>query len=345
MTARRRLHVRRFLPIRGTTIGFAASVGLARLARTWQGRRVGVRGETVAARLVPVGAREDCVTVHGGLRILRAGDGNDAAVTALLIHGGGYDNSAISWFHLFDELGSERQVVAVDLPGFGGSIEAPPVGGPARMAEVVAEVMGALGISPVVVFGCSMGGDVALHLALARPDLVAGLVLVGPGGLTPLVKNRLTHTLVWAGTKAPDWVLSPATRLANRFAGAALKGFVHDRDAIPDQVLAEFIAEAMHPRAGIAYGRYNQTTIGRTGMRNDLTRHLGRIIAPTLIVHGAKDVMVDVAGSRRAAGLMPEAELVIVPDCGHWAQLERPQTFLAASRSLLARVDATRSPN
>lgn len=213
------------------------------------------------------------------------------------------------------------------------------------MAEVVADVMGTLGIGPVVVFGCSMGGDVALHLALARPDLVAGLVLVGPGGLAPLVKNRLTHTMVWAATKAPDWVLMPATRIANRFAGATLKGVVHDRDAIPDEVLAEFIAEAKHPRAGIAYGRYNQATIGRTGMRNDLTRRLGRITVPTLIIHGAKDVMVDLAGSRRAAELMPEATLIIVPDCGHWAQLERPHTFLDEAHSLLTRVDATHPPS
>lgn len=296
----------------------------------------------MATPLVPAGAREDFVNVHGRLRILRAGAGQDGAVPALLVHGGGYDNSAISWFHLFDALGPERQVVAIDLPGFGGSIEAQPVGGPARMAEVIADVMDALGMTSAVVFGCSMGGDVALHLALARPARVAGLVLVGPGGLTPVVKNRLTHTLAWAVTRLPDSLFLPVTRLANRFADAALQRFVHDRDATPDRVLSEFIAEAKHPRAGVAYGRYNQATIGRTGMRNDVTRHLGHITVPTLIVHGAEDVLVDTADSRRAAELMPDATLVIVPGCGHWAQLERPQIFLQESRSLLARVDAAR---
>lgn len=296
----------------------------------------------MTTRLIPTGAREDVVRVHGRLRILRAGDGQGTAVPALLIHGGGYDHSAISWFHLFDALGSQRRVVAVDLPGFGGSIQAQPVGGPTRMAEVIADVMDALGLGSAVVFGCSMGADVALHLALDRPALVAGLVLIGPGGLTPIVKNRLAHTLVWAATQVPDCVLLPATRLANRFAGAALQRLVHDRDAIPDRVLAEFITEAKHPRAGIAYGRYNQATIGLTGMRHDVTRHLSRITVPTLIVHGAEDVLVDAAGSRRAAELLPEAKLVIVPECGHWAQLERPGLFLEESRVLLARVDAAR---
>ena len=116
----------------------------------------------MATRLIPPGAREDFVSVHGRVRILRAGTGQDGAVPALLVHGGGYDPSAISWFHLFGALGSERPVVAVDLPGFGGSIEAPPVGGPDRMAAVVADVMDALvsGLRTwLTVGGAGGGGD------------------------------------------------------------------------------------------------------------------------------------------------------------------------------------------
>lgn len=296
-------------------------------------------------RLLPAGAHEDHIdTDRGRLRLLRSGSAVRAPdVTPLvLIHGGGYDNSAISWFHLFAAFGPGREVIAVDLPGFGASIDLPPVGGPVPMAELIAEVITRLDLGPAVVLGCSMGGDVALHLALAHPDLVAGLGLIGPGGLTPMLRGRPTHTMAWAATKIPDQLLLASTRLANRFVDAAIKGFVHDRDAIDDRVLAEFRAEAAHPRAGIAYGRYNQATIGRRGMTNDVTGRVSEISVPVLIVHGEQDVMVDPSGSRRAAARMPDAQLVLVPDCGHWAQLERPGIFKEELSRLLARVDGGR---
>lgn len=299
----------------------------------------------MAVPLIPPRARAVVVdTARGRLRTLRAGPdratGGASATSArplVLIHGGGYDNSAISWFHMFNEFGTERDVLAVDLPGFGGSIDAEPVGGPAQMASVVAEVTDAEQTGPAVVFGCSMGGDVALNLALERPDLVAGLVLVGPGGLVPVWRNRPAQFAAWLGVRIPDLLLLPMTRWANRFVRSALDQFVHDREQIPQQVLAEFIAEAGHPRAGLGYARYNQATIGPAAMRNDLSERVGQIKVPTLFFHGALDAMVDPEGSRRAAAAMPRADLELVPDCGHWAQLERPDDFAIAARRLLAR--------
>lgn len=301
------------------------------------------REDHLATRLTPPAAVEGVVeTARGCLRILRAGDAAAGAPSAVLIHGGGYDNSAISWFHLFEELGPERQVLAIDLPGFGGSIDVEPVGGPEAMAAVVAEAMEALHVGPAVVFGCSMGGDVALNLALRHPDKVVGLALIGPGGLVSQFKDPATHFMAWAGTRLPDRMLYPATRLANRFVKAAIKSVVHDPAAIPEEVLAEFIAESKHPRAGLAYGRYNQATIGRRRMRNDLSGCVDHIDVPTLIVHGAEDVLVEPEGSRRAAERMPRARLIVQPDCGHWAQLERPAAFRAETRKLLSTIDGRR---
>lgn len=288
----------------------------------------------MTTRLIPPGAAERTVA---GLRVLEAGPPSDAAPLVLL-HGGGTDNAGISWYRLMAPLSADRQVWAIDLPGFGGSIDVPPAGGPGAMADVVADALRALGAPPAIVFGVSMGGDVALHLALEHPDAVAGLVLIAPGGLVPRLRNTAAQYSAWLAAQLPDWLLLPASRLANRFVRTALRAIVKDPTTLPPQVVAEVVREARDPRGGIAYGRYNQATLGPRGMRNDLSDEVSRITVPTLIFHGADDPIVDPAGSQRAAQRMPHARLVMQPNCGHWAQLEAHDAFLAKAQAFLAAV-------
>ncbi|MFC4006439.1 alpha/beta fold hydrolase [Nonomuraea purpurea] len=286
--------------------------------------------------LIPSGAREHHISTGAGrLRVLHADPAQPDAVPLVLIHGGGTDNAAISWYRLIEPLSADREVWAPDLPGFGGSIDAAPAGGPRELARVVAEAMTALGITQAVVAGVSMGGDIALNLALEHPRRVAGLILVAPGGLVPIFRNRTAHLGAWAAAQAPDWLLRPASRFANRFSGAAIRAIVKDPAALPAEVVDEFVREARKPRAGLGYARYNQATLGRRGMRNDLTDRVHEINAPTLIFHGQDDPIVDPTGSRRAADRMPHARLVTVPDCGHWAQLEAHDRFLAETQVFL----------
>ncbi len=88
-------------------------------------------------------------------------------------------------------------MVAVDLPGFGGSRDAPALGGPDAMADFVVRVAAELGITRAAVFGVSMGGDVAMNVALRHPGFVAGLVLIAPGGLAERVGGPVTHYFTW----------------------------------------------------------------------------------------------------------------------------------------------------
>lgn len=294
----------------------------------------------MTAPLAPPGSRTTYVDVPAGrLRVLEAGDAGSPGLPLVLIHGGGTDNAGISWYRLLEPLGRERHVVAPDLPGFGGSIGVAPVGGPRALAETVADVLDALGIPRAIVGGVSMGGDVALTLALARPDRVAGLLLVAPGGLAARVGGPATHVAAWLGTRLPDWLLLPTARLANRFVGTALRAIVKDPATLPPEVVAEFTREARDPRGGIAYGRYNQATVGRHGMLNDLSDQVGDIRVPTLFFHGADDPLVSPEDSARAVDRMPDARLVLVPDCGHWAQLEAHDRFLAEVVPFLREVD------
>ncbi|MDH6181420.1 pimeloyl-ACP methyl ester carboxylesterase [Microbacteriaceae bacterium SG_E_30_P1] len=286
-------------------------------------------------RLVPSGADVRSVAVSAGvLRVLHAGAPSSLA-PLVLIHGGGTDNAAISWYRLMEPLSEDREVWAIDLPGFGASVSVPPVGGPGALAGVVAEAMAALGIPRAVVFGVSMGGDVAITLALKHPALVSGLVLIAPGGLTPILRNPTAQFWAWVAAQAPDWMLVPAARFANRFVRSALRALVTDPSTLPPEAVEEFVREARDPRGGVGYARYNQATLGRRGMLNDHTGQMSSITVPTLFFNGADDRLVDPDDSRRAAALMQDARLVVVPHCGHWAQLEAHDRFLAEVREFL----------
>lgn len=115
-----------------------------------------------------------------------------------------------------------------------------------------------------------------------------------------------------------------------------MRAMVHDVATLPEPVRAELIAEAARHPEGRGYRRYNQAALGAWAMRNDLLPVVHRIAAPTLFFHGRDDRLVAPAGSVEAARRMPDARVVLVPDCGHWAQLEAGSRFRNELTAFLA---------
>ena len=292
----------------------------------------------MTSRLIPPGAREEYLETNlGRVRVLRstANATPGGALPLLLIHGGGSDNAAISWFELFEAFGADREVLALDLPGFGYT-QVEPVGGPRDQGDFVAAMAGRLGVARAVVVGVSMGGDVAMQVALRHPNLAAGLVLIAPGGLVPVFRNRQANLVAWTLASLPDRAMDPLARLANRYVEKALTSMVHDVATLPPQVRTEFLAEAARHPEGMGYRRYNQASLAPTRMRNNLLPVVHEIGAPTLFFHGRQDTLVSPSGSVDAARRMPDARLVLVDDCGHWAHLEASDRFRAELSAFLS---------
>ena len=288
----------------------------------------------MADRLLPEGATESWLDHAGGrIRVLRGGppdpDPRTDRLPVILLHGGGYDNAAISWYKVFGPLAADRLVIAPDLPGFGYTEGIRVTGRVDDLADLVIMISRAYGLSRVAVAGISMGGDIALHVALHHAETVAGLVLVAPGGLAERLKNRPTQFGAWLAAQLPDPLLYGLGHLAGRFTDSYLRRMVHDPASIDGRVRAEFAREARRPGSGIGYGRYNQATLGPGRMRNNLVGELLRIAVPTLFLHGEDDPLVDPANSLAAVEAMPRAELVLVGQCGHWLPIEAPEIFVS----------------
>jgi pimeloyl-ACP methyl ester carboxylesterase len=270
--------------------------------------------------------------------VLRGGPpegGGSGRLPVLLIHGGGYDNAAISWSTVFGPLAQDRTVIAPDLPGFGDTEGIPVTGDPDGLADLVIDVARSTAADRLVVIGLSMGGDIALRVALRHSEAVAGLVLVAPGDLTARLGNAPTQLLTWLAAQLPDPVLFGLGRLAGRFTESYLRRMVRDPAAVDATTRTAFAREARRPDSGIGYGRYNQATLGPRLMRNNLLPEVHRITAPTLVLHGRDDQLVDPAGSRTAVARMPHVRLVLVPDCGHWLPVEKPAVFLSEVTAFL----------
>ncbi len=150
------------------------------------------------ARFVPEGEGEgaagglqtETVDANGqSLRVGRAGSGD--ATPVVFIHGFGADQG--NWLFNLDAYGPDRPVIAIDLPGHGGSVKSVGDGSLATMAASVAAALDALGVTRAHLVGHSYGAAVALRVAADAPARTASVTLIAPAGLpgTTLARDFL----------------------------------------------------------------------------------------------------------------------------------------------------------
>jgi pimeloyl-ACP methyl ester carboxylesterase len=244
-----------------------------------------------------------------------------ARAPLLLVHGWPLDRSA--WQPQADVFGAERRVVVPDLVGFGTSSGAGRRTMAAHAADLVA-LLDALAIPRAVVAGLSMGGYVALALALGHPERLAGLVLADTRAEADTPEQRAARQDL-AELVAREGVGALAGRLLPRLLST---------DARPDvRTTTTRIIEAQ-PAEGVVAG------LGAMADRPDVTGQLPSLRAPTLVLVGAQDLITPPEAAETLARGIPGARLVVIPGAGHLANLEEPGAFNAALRGFLDEVDA-----
>jgi pimeloyl-ACP methyl ester carboxylesterase len=273
------------------------------------------------------------------IRSLVAGDGPERVVC---LHGLGSNKA--SFFETVSALTPDHTVHAIDLPGFGGSSK------PARgaydapyFARAVLGYMDAVGLQSAHLVGNSMGGRIALELALADPDRAITVSLLAPAlafrkrrKLVPLVKlvrpelAAIPHPMRTASVRAYFWGLFARPERLD--------------PAAADVAIEEFCRTYRSRSARIAFfaalrNIYLDAPHGGSGLWTRLTT----LLPPALFVWGDSDRLVPAGFSRHVARAVPSARQVILPECGHVPQVELADRTNALIRRHIAGSAAARS--
>ena len=270
------------------------------------------------------GGRPPLVRVHdvdvpgATLSAVSAGGGPEQVVC---LHGLGGNKT--SMFDTVAALTPERRAHAVDLPGFGSSSK------PARarydaayFARTVVAFLDEMGIERAHLVGNSMGGRVALEVALDHPERVSSLSLLAPAlafrrrrELVPLVRllrpelAAIPHSLRAAQVRARFWSLFARPERLD--------------PAVADIAVDEFARTYRSRSARIAFfAALRQIYLDPPYGERGLWTRLCELEAPSLFVWGDSDALVPAAFSRHVEAALPSARQVILPDCGHVPQVE-----------------------
>ncbi|MFO0618292.1 MAG: alpha/beta hydrolase [Polyangiaceae bacterium] len=256
------------------------------------------------------------------LRTLESTSGHRGAPLVFL-HGRGH--AAALWAPFLASFATTRRVVGIDLPGFGRSGAPPPKGrGIDYFARPVESVIASMD-APVLV-GHSLGGYVALDIALARRAPIAGLVLVDPMGIAESLPLRARAYLGF-GPERLAQLRGLFARRAPR-ADAPLRWAGDDEgDARALAALREELLRSRGTRAAAAAF----ANAARTHVRD----RIAEIDAPTLLVWGSNDTTFPLPHAIHARAAMPRAALARV-DAGHSPHLTHPGTVQRAIRGWLA---------
>jgi pimeloyl-ACP methyl ester carboxylesterase len=256
-------------------------------------------------------------------RYLVAGEGEPL----VLVHGLG--GSAANWLALAPLLLPGRRVLVPELPGHGGS-EALPAG---SRLNAFADSVASLLDGPSAVVGHSLGGAIAVRLAIRRPELVRALVLAGAAGISSS-SRRARYSLAITGLLKPGRKIAPHRRRVAR--SALLKTIVFGRwgaadpPALPPEIAEAFLSGP---------GRHTDTvSAARALVRDDPRADLDRVRCPALVLWGARDHQLPIGDAFEYARRL-RAPLRAIADCGHLLIGERPdacadaiERFLAESR-------------
>ena len=264
-------------------------------------------------------ARIEKVSV-GGIDVRYAIAGEGPAV--LLVHG--LASSMITWYCNIEAVAEAGfTAIALDLPGYGDSgmadhLDYDPESGARFLADFTAE----LGIDRFSVVGNSAGGLIAGVTALKYPDRVDKVVLVAAAGLG--------RRLSWPLRIISVPVLGELIYKPHRFSKTAIVKRIFFRPpAILDDILPEMLRVRCLPHAPQVMLRSVRSGVNLLGLRREhnILHRLRDHPTPVLAVWGEDDLVIPPVKAEDVKRALPHATIHVLPECGHWPQMEKPEQF------------------
>jgi 4,5:9,10-diseco-3-hydroxy-5,9,17-trioxoandrosta-1(10),2-diene-4-oate hydrolase len=255
-----------------------------------------------------------------------------AGAPVVLLHGGGPGASGVSnYSRNIDALAQQFRVIVPDMPGYGRSAKGVDRSDPfGYLADHVRGMLDELGIDRAHLVGNSYGGSCALRLALDAPQRVDKLVLMGPGGVGTtrgLPTAGLKSLLAYYGGEGPS--LEKLRTFIRTY-------LVFDGDTVPDSLIESRYAASIDPEV-VANPPLQRPAGPGTLWRMDFTRdrRLSTLETPTLVIWGRDDKVNKPSGAPMLAQRMPNADVLITANTGHWVQWERADFFNAVATAFL----------
>lgn len=238
---------------------------------------------------------------------------------ALLLHGSGPGVTATAnWRPIIPSLSAGRRVIAPDQLGFGGTAtgEQRTYGRTAWTDHALA-VIDELGVAEFDIIGNSMGGAIALSIAVARPQAVRRIVLMGSMGGAMALPAGLNTV----------WAYQPGVEQMREVIGL----FAYDRALITDELVQMRYQASLEPTVRDSWAAMFPEP--RQRWVDDLAlagAELASITQQVLMVHGLDDNVVPWRTSSAVlVDLLPDCRLHVLSGCGHWTMIEKTADFLA----------------
>jgi pimeloyl-ACP methyl ester carboxylesterase len=277
------------------------------------------------------GARSQIVDVNGTTHYLDMG-GPDGSPLLVGVHGLG--GSHLNWSAIGPQLSRHSRVLALDLVGHGltpAGNRTPDIEGHRRL---LSGFLHAVGGTPAILIGSSMGGLVAALQAVEEPDSVSGLILIDPA--LPSARLGLVHPrvvanfLLCAVPGVGEGYLTQRRRrtTAEQSVRRVLNVCCVDASRVPADVVeahVELTERLDRVQADAAYLRSARSLSVMMARPGETMARLEQLHQPTLLLQGARDVLVPLSAARRMSSAHPNWRFEVAPDTGHVPMLEAPE--------------------
>ena len=267
-----------------------------------------VTGFAVPEVVVEAGAEAEAarpreVEVDGlRLRYVELGEGSGVAV--LLLHGFGADLN--TWMFTQPALAEGRRVLALDLPGHGGSTKQLDQADAASLAAIIGKAIAALGIERMHLVGHSLGGGIAMAYAQQHPERVATLSLIASASLGAEINAAFLDGFVRAARR--------------REAVEVLNLLVHDPDLVGRTMVEDVLRYKRLDGVPAILARLSEEWFPGGKQRADLHDVIADLKVPVQIIWGREDRIIPVA---HAEALAPRVPVHIIEEAGHLPHMEK----------------------
>jgi 2-hydroxy-6-oxo-octa-2,4-dienoate hydrolase len=223
-----------------------------------------------------------------------------------------------------DQLAENFHVIVPDIAGFGFTEFKEDTHYDIKFwVNHLVEFMDAIGLDKASLVGNSFGGAVGIGLALFNPERLDKLVLLGtPAG-----------TFVQTKGLAGAWLYEPSVENMR----SLMELFPYDTSLITDELVQSRYEASARPGAQDALRKLipQPSTDGETMVKGFPEKAVKNIKAPTLVLHGREDNVVPVQCGRVLSENIPNSDLYVFGQCGHWVQTEQKQKFLKILNSFI----------